>query len=94
MQNSETYLRAILATVARQTFSPESLREIVTAGRSGSDKQVVAYNLCDGTHSQADISQLTGLDKGSLNRSLSRWIEAGVVVRLGDGRPLHVYPLS
>jgi hypothetical protein len=44
---------------------------------------------------QAEISKGARLDKGSLSRSISRWIEAGIVVRVGtDQHPLHVYPLA
>lgn len=88
-------LRAILATVARQTFPPETLAELVAKGNSG-EKQFRAFNLCDGTKSQSEIANAVGLDKGSFSRTLSRWIEVGIVVRIGQGadaRPLHIYPL-
>jgi hypothetical protein len=96
MDNSETLLRAILAAVARTTFPPEVLHEIITSGRSGAEKQVEAYNLCDGRKSQAKIADAAGIDRSNFNKSLSRWIEAGIILRLGEGRdahPVHVYPL-
>jgi hypothetical protein len=35
------------------------------------------------------------LDAGNLSRSIGKWIEAGVVIRVGDEKlPLHVYPLT
>ena len=44
---------------------------------------------------QAEIVVKAGLDKGNLSRSLARWIEAGIVVRIGrEQYPLHVYPLT
>jgi DNA-binding MarR family transcriptional regulator len=92
----ETYLKAILATVARQTFPPEVLAELVLSNVR-SAKQALAYNLCDGDHTQAEIASITGLDKGSLSRSIARWIELGVVTRAGTNnelRPMHVYPLT
>ncbi len=94
MENSESFLAAILATVGRTAFPPSELVRIV-APTSSAKKQVVAFNLCDGKTPQAEIRKKAGLDKGSLSRSISRWIEAGVVVRVGAGQlPLHIYPLS
>lgn len=95
MAFEDQYLRAILATVARQTFQPKSIYELVAIG-ADKPKQLKAYNLCDGSRSQAEIAKVAGLDQGSLSRTLSRWIDAGIVIRVGLGRdirPLHVYPL-
>ena len=47
MDTNETLLRAILATVARGAFPPQEVHKIV-APFAGSDKQLAAYNLCDG----------------------------------------------
>jgi DNA-binding HxlR family transcriptional regulator len=94
MDTTESLLRAILATVARSTFPPADIYKIV-APVAGSDKQLAAYNLCDGKTPQTEIGKRAKLDKGSLSRSISRWIEAGIVVRVGrDQYPLHVYPLT
>lgn len=94
MNTSEELLKAILATVARKTFPPATLAKIV-APTSGSDKQLLAYNLCDGETPQAEICKKAMLDKGNFSRAVARWIEAGVVVRVGsEGLPLHVYPLT
>lgn len=94
METSEPLLRAILATVARSTFPPSDLLKIV-APLAGGDKQLATYNLCDGKTSQAEIGKKAKLDKGNLSRLIARWIEAGVVVRVGrDQLPLHVYPLT
>ena len=93
--SESAYLRAILATVARQTFPPEYLREIITRGGAG-EKQVQAYNLCDGTRSQTEVSKLVGLDAGNFSKSIGRWVDAGIMIRVGEGRdlkPVHVYPL-
>lgn len=90
---SETLLRAILATVARQTFPEAALREIV-APRGANVAQVRAYNMCDGTKSQSEIAKAQGLDGGNFSRTLARWEEAGILFRVGpDDRPLHLYPL-
>ena len=85
-------LRAILSMTARRAFSVESLLEIV----GGGEKQHRAFNMCDGTKSQGDIAKATKIDTGNFSKTLSRWVEAGIVVRLGDGREtklLHVYPI-
>jgi hypothetical protein len=90
---TDALLKGILATMGRTAFPPELLHKIV-APTSGSDKQVLAYNLCDGETPQAEIGKKAKLDKGNLSRSIARWIEAGVVIRVGaDGHPLHLYPL-
>lgn len=92
---SEALLRAILSTVARQAFSERALREIVMSRTSG-QSQLAAYNMCDGTRTQSEVAKAQKIDPGSFSRTLSRWIEAGVVFRVPDGREvrlLHVYPL-
>jgi hypothetical protein len=94
MDMNESLLRAIFATVGRNTFAPQQVHRVVTP-HGGSDKQLAAYNLCDGNTPQADIAKKAKLDKGAMSRALARWIEAGIVVRIGkDQLPLHVYPLS
>ena len=90
---TETLLRAILSTVARQTFSEARLREIVMS-RGAGQAQMRAYNACDGTKTQSDIAKAEGLDRGNFNRTLARWEEAGIIFRVGtDEKPLHVYPM-
>jgi hypothetical protein len=87
---SETLLRAILSTVARQTFSEAALR----LSRGAGNAQVQAFNMCDGTRSQSEVAKGQGLDSGNFSRTLARWEDAGIIFRVGpDDRPLHVYPL-
>lgn len=67
----------------------------IVAPAAGREKQLLAYNLCDGETPQAQICKKAKIDKGSFSRTVSKWIEAGVVVRVGSDRlPLHVYPLT
>jgi hypothetical protein len=67
----------------------------IVAPTAGSEKQVAAYNLCDGRTSQSDISKMAKLDPGSLSRSIAKWVETGIVVRVGaEQLPLHLYPLT
>jgi hypothetical protein len=94
MDTTGSLLKAILATVARGTFPPGGVYKIV-APTSGSEKQLAAYNMCDGDTPQVEIAKKLKLNKGNLSRSITRWIEAGIVVRVGtEQRPLHVYPLT
>ena len=93
--NTEALLRAILSMTARQAFPEVRLAQIVAKG--GGESQLLAYNMCDGEKSQGEIAKAASIDPGSFSRSVARWIEFGVLLRLGEGRDaklLHVYPLS
>jgi len=95
MTESHQILKAILSTIARQTFPPETLLDLV-APQANSGKQIAAYNLCDGEHTQAEIVASVKVDKASLSRSISRWVELGIMFRTGSGaemRPMHLYLL-
>lgn len=94
-KNTEPLLRAILSMTARQAIHEGRLAQIVAKG--GGESQLLAYNMCDGQKSQGEIAKAASIDPGSFSRSVARWIEAGIVLRLGEGRDatlLHVYPLS
>lgn len=87
-------LRALVGLTGRAAFSEEDLLEII--GQK-SNKLLVAYNLCDGTRTQQEISGKTKLDSGNFSRTVGRWIEAGIVFRIEAEDKitlLHVYPLS
>jgi hypothetical protein len=90
--NNEALLRAILRMVARQAFSATDLSDIVGSG----EKQRRAYNMCDGTKTQGQIAKAIKLNDGNFSKTVSRWVDAGVLFRLGEGREtklLHAYPL-
>lgn len=94
--SQEQLLRAILSVTARQTFPPDRLAELVAPKKLKGDKQEKAFNLCDGTLTQSEIAKALKLDSGNFSRTVSRWADAGIVFRLGEGREaklLHVYPL-
>lgn len=94
-EQSEVLLRAILATVARKTFSESELRDLVAPRGSGSS-QLAAYNMCDGTKTQSEIGKAQKIDPGSFSRTVARWVDAGIVFRIPEGRDvklLHAYPL-
>src|SRR5690242_7827821 len=94
MDVTQSLLKAILASIARQTFPPADVAKIV-APTASQTKQIAAYNMCDGNTSQSEIGKRLKIDKGSLSHSISRWVAAGIVVRVGaDQLPLHIYPLS
>jgi hypothetical protein len=93
VNTTDALLKGILATVGRTAFPPDALYKVV-APTIGSAKQVLAYNLCDGETPQADIGKKAKLDKGNLSRTIAKWVETGVVIRVGaEGHPLHLYPL-
>lgn len=90
----DTLLKELLATTGRMVFSPEDVLKIV-APTSGSEKQIDAFNLCDGDTPQGVICKKVGIDSGNFSRSISRWVEEGVMFRVGpDEYPLHIYPLN
>jgi hypothetical protein len=94
VNTSDELLKAVLATVARSAFPPAALAKIV-APTASSGRQLTAYNMCDGETPQTEICKKTKIQKGNLSRLITRWVEAGVMVRLGPDRlPLHIYPLS
>ncbi len=94
MDINESLLRAILMTVGRSAFSPEDIYRVVTP-HGGSEKKLIAYNLCDGKTSQATICTKAKITKSQLSESITSWVSAGIVVRVGgDQFPLHIYPLS
>lgn len=94
MDNNHVYLKAMLAMLAmlaRQSFPPEKLGELV-----GKDKQLEAYNLCDGSRTQAEIAKMLGLDPSNFSKTAARWAELGVLIRVTEGkevRPVHLYAL-
>jgi CRP-like cAMP-binding protein len=95
MTNSESYLRAILGVVARYAIPPDNLASQVGVGSTKS-KQIEAYNLCDGSLTQSEIAAKVGLDAGNFSRTMGRWADDGLVVRVeinGQMRPIHLYPI-
>lgn len=93
MDTTEALLKAILTMLGRQAFPPAELSKLISP-TAGGEKQLQAYNLCDGCTAQSEIGKRLQLDKGSLSRTISRWVEAGIVIRVGkDQYPMHIYPL-
>jgi len=93
MAETEELLRFLVQLTARHVFPEEALRKII----GSSARQVAAYNLCDGTRTQAEIAKASKLDQGQFSRTAARWAEAGVLFKVGTDREvklLHLYPLS
>jgi hypothetical protein len=89
-------LRMLISVTARGAFPEDSVRKIVAPTKS-SERYAIAYNLCDGTHTRAEIARLTGIDKDNLNKVVKRWIAAGVIFEIeqdGQANLLHLYPLT
>jgi hypothetical protein len=86
-------LECLIHVVGRAAVSNADVREVVGAGA----KQVQAFNLADGAHSQQQIAKATGLDQGNLSKTCARWVQSGVAFWVGEGKDaklLHIYPLS
>jgi hypothetical protein len=93
---TDNLLRALISVTARQAFPPDVLHKLVMSHRAG-PKQLTAFNLCDGTRTQGQICAESKLDQGNFSKTVTRWIAAGIVFRLGSGRDarlLHVYPVT
>jgi hypothetical protein len=91
-QRLEQLFQCLIHVVGRAAMPEERVREIVATG----DKQVEAFNLFDGTHTQTEVAQRVGLDQGNLSRAAARWVENGVAFWIGEGddaRLLHVFPI-
>jgi hypothetical protein len=89
----EQLLAILIRLNARSAFPEEVVRRLVATSPS----QLKAYNLCDGTRAQAEVAKAAGLDQGNFSRTVTRWIEAGVLFKVGDGREarlLHLYPVT
>jgi hypothetical protein len=94
VNTTDALLKGILATVGRTAFPPEALYKLV-APNAGSERQLLAYNLCDGETPQSEVGKKAKIDSGNLSRLIAKWVEAGITVRVGDeGHPLHLYPLT
>lgn len=89
----EQLMHCLVQVVGRAAIPEARVREIVGTGA----KQLRAFNLADGSQTQKQIAQATGIDQGNLSRTFQRWVEAGIAFWIGEGkdvRPLHVYPIT
>lgn len=94
-KNVIDYLTAIIQISGRNVFPEDILMQII-APPGSSEKQLKAYNMLDGTLTQTEVWGKLKIDPGNFSRTVSRWINLGVVFRIGEGKDqklLHVYPL-
>jgi hypothetical protein len=92
----EELITALINVMGRVAVPQARLREIVAPqGTVKNAKQIAAYNLCNGTKTQAEVRKIVGIDVGNFSRTVGRWEQKGVLFRLGkDKLLLHLYPLE
>jgi hypothetical protein len=86
-------LRCAIQVVGRLAMRPKQIGAVVAT----TAKHLKAYNLCDGTKGQSEVAKKAGLDQGNFSRSATRWVESGVLFKIGNGadaKLLHLYPLA
>src|SRR2546422_3423842 len=62
-------LRCLVHIVGRSAMPIETVYELVGRG----NKQIEAFNLCDGSLTQIEISKKTKINQGNLSRTFKRW---------------------
>lgn len=85
-------LKCAVQVVGRIAMPAEQVAKVVVVNA----KLLKAYNLCDGSKTQTEVGKAAGLDSGNFSRTVTRWVESGVLFRIGSGkeaRLLHLYPL-
>ena len=93
--DSDALLRALIVTTGRAAFSVKDVYALVNPTGKGA-KQIKAFNLADGTLTQGEIATKVKIDRGNFSRAVARWIESGIMFRLGEGREsqlLHIFPI-
>jgi DNA-binding MarR family transcriptional regulator len=89
----EWLLECLIQVIGRIGLKNKDVLEIV--GKN--NKQVKAYNLCDGSLTISEIAKMTKIDQGNLSRTVERWVNNGIMFRFKDRngvRLLHVFPIS
>src|SRR5712691_7442754 len=87
----EQLVACLIQIIGRSVVPAAQVEERVGRGR----KHLSAFNMCDGKHTQKDITRKLRIDQGQLSRTFTRWIQSGIAFRLSDGseaRLLHIYP--
>jgi DNA-binding transcriptional ArsR family regulator len=69
----------IISLIGRIAFTPDKVREIVTAKKRDPESYVKGYNACDGKHSVSDIAAIVGVSQSTLSPILAEWEELGIV---------------
>lgn len=85
-------LRILIMLAGRLAVPPEQLPSLVSPKSNVS--YLKAYSLCDGRTALRDLVAETGIDKGSLSKTIAKWVDDGIAFRVGPEQyPLHLYPL-
>ena len=95
LMDTNDLLRCAIQVIGRVAVPPDQVREIVGVGKKYK-KQLHAFNLCDGSRTQKEIAEESGISQGNLSRTLKRWHRHGIVFVFGQGKEsifLHIYPL-
>ena len=95
VSTTDELLRVLIRVTARVAIPEPRLRALVGGNPRSGDKYIAAYNFCDGSRGVTEIARLADLNQGNLSRTITRWIDQGVMFRLGpESRPVHLYRLS
>lgn len=89
---SDDLLRCLVQIVGRASMPMGTVCEIIGDRK----KQIHAFNLCDGTLSQAEVSKKSKIDQGNLSRTFDRWVKNGIAFWIGEGKDaklMHIYPI-
>ena len=93
MSDLEELVRILIQVNGRLAFPEETLRAVI----GDSQPLLDAYNLCDGTRTQSDVAKESKVDQGNFSRVSKRWIEEGILFKVGterDMKLLHLYVVS
>lgn len=89
-------LRAQVILLGKIAVPEDQLIDTICKGR-GDEKQLKAYNLCDGTRTQSEVLKIAKLDSGNFSRTLNRWVNSGIMFKIPDrtGEKLqHLFPVA
>jgi predicted transcriptional regulator len=92
-ERMEQLLECLVHTIGRIAMPLDKVQEIVG---TRSNSQIKAFNLLNGNLTQTDVAKKAKLDKANLNKAIIRWIENGIVFRLGGDQKaplMHIYPI-
>jgi hypothetical protein len=86
-------LRCLVQVIGRATIPPMEVLSVVGKRK----KQIKAFNLCDGSRTLRDIARKSQINQGNLSRTTTRWLEQGILFRIGEGKAarfMHIYPVT
>lgn len=91
-ERMEHLLECLIHIIGRIAVPIDKVYEII----GNKLKQIKAFNMCDGETTQSKIAKQCRIDPGSFNRTISRWLENGIVYYIGKGKDaklFHIYPI-